>query len=254
MRHSHFLLVTFCVGSLGLGSCGDDASSTSGDSLSFPASCAEAQENAINETGERPANGTYTLYVANDETKPWNAYCHNMGRAEPVDYLTVSESDNFSEMSGIATTRTNFRRYRIDPVSLEIDPLDDTFALTEGDDSIIPDARSHIPAGWAQFGDGMGVDGGETAQARVDFTDTGFAFADSVAENDFFCTAASGGGDSSASDVTIASNLLSVDFTATNTVPSLWTKTVGACENLSGEDTDAEDFTSAAWPLQYVGE
>ena len=251
MKNSNIFLMMFC---LGLSSCGDDAADTAGDSLLFPETCAELQENAVDETGERPENGTYTLYVDGDESKPWNAYCHDMRRATPLDYLTVDDSENFSEMSGAATTRTSFRRYRIDPVTLEIDPLDDTFAATDGDDSIIPDARSHIPAGWAQFGDGMGADGVTTAHAKIDLTDTGFTLAASVTENDFFCTAAAGGGDSSGSTITIASDLLSVIMTATNTVPSLWTKTVGDCENLSGADTGAEDFTSAALPLQYVGE
>lgn len=222
------------------------------ESTTFPETCAEVQETAIDETGERPSNGTYTLYIEGDETKPWDAYCHDMKRTEPKEFITVSELNNYSQFSGADITETSFRRYRINPITLKIDLLDDTFATTEGDDNVVPDDRDHIPAGWAQFGNGVDF-GSATAESRIDLADTPFVFAESVL-TDFFCTEADMGGDSSESQITIASDLTFVTLTAKNTISSLTTKTVADCTNLSGTDnTGTTDFTEGNLPLQYAG-
>lgn len=248
MNFRNFFLGLVCVGGLLLVSCTDDD-----PAVTFHETCADVQVAVLDETGDRPVNGTYTLYIEGDETKPWDAYCHDMNRSRPKEFITVNESDNYSQFSGtIEITETKYRRYRIDPVSLKIDPLDDTFATTTGEILFLPDEREHIPAGWAQFGDGS-VFGNDTARAKIDLTDTPFVFADSVATN-FFCTEAAAGGNSSSSGFTLLSNLSSVTLTARNTDPSFYVKTVADCANLSGMDQmGTEDFTKGAWPLQYVG-
>lgn len=233
------------IGFIGFYSCSES-------SPTFPETCKGVQELAVKDTGNRPVDGTYTLYAGSDETKPWEAYCYQMNRSEPVEYLTVDEDSNFSEISsGTSVVVTHYRRYRIDPESLEIDPLDDTFATTEGTSDFMPDDRSHIPAGWAQFRSSSNNDGPE-ANSSIDLDGTAFAFSEEVLDDDFFCTVSTGGnGDSSS--VTIQSDLLKVTLTAINDTANEQTKAVGDCTNLSVQDNPGtDDFTSAAYPLQYI--
>ncbi len=205
------------------------------------------------ESGESAPNGTYTLYVEGDSQKPWNAYCHQMNLVTPLEYLTVVENDNFSSISdGTSITLTNFRRYRIDPVSLQIDLLNDEFATTDENTPVVPDGRAHIPAGWAQFSSPSNGDG-PAASSQINFESTGFAFAESVLLGNFFCTTDTGG-DSSGSDVTVAVDLTSVLLSAINSNATELTKTVADCDNLSPADQPGTtEYVTATIPLQYIG-
>lgn len=225
--------------------------SCSESTIVYPETCKDVQEQSVKDTGERPTNGTYTLYIDGDQTKPWDAYCHRMNLSEPVEYLTVNEDSNFSEISsGTDIVVTHYRRYRIDPVRLEIDPLDDEFATTEGTSDEIPDNRSHIPAGWAQFESASSFDG-PAATSSMNLSGTSFVFSEEV-DDGFFCTVNTGGnGDDSSVDIT--ADLTKVTLTAINDTADEQTKTVGDCTKLSVQDNAGTDFKSAAYPLQYAG-
>ena len=223
-----------------LTSCTSDSTTTS-----FPETCAEAQDKAIDETGERPSNGTYTLYINADETMPWDAYCHNMRKSEPKEYLTVALGNTYSQITTPGgVTETVYRRLRIDPATLKIDLLDDTFAETNG--IVTLEFFDHLPVGWAQFGT-MSENGGTTAHAAIDFTNTPFVMSESVLQNDFFCISGTSGVDS---DISISSDLVFVELAAGDGTPINVSKTVADCDHMGIDD---EDVTTGQLPLQYVG-
>lgn len=72
------------------------------------------------------------------------------GGDAPLEYLTVEESNNYSQIgNGRITAVTSYRRYRIDPTSLEINPLDNAFATNSGFEDFTPelaDGLTSIPA------------------------------------------------------------------------------------------------------------
>lgn len=230
-----------------VGSCGGGPP-TPADSL--PQDCNEVQEEAVNETGSLPANGSYTLYIDGDKDMPWTVYCHNMNRTTPKEYLTVDEDKNFSEASiGTGLTSTQYRRLRIDPHALTIDLLDDTFATTDVDDDVVlPDGFDFVPAGWAQFGGDNG-NPGLPAEAKMDLGGTEFVFAEDIADSSFFCTVSDNPADAAASTVSVASDLASFALTATTTTPTVLAKTVADCDHLRGDD-----ITEGSIKLQYIGE
>lgn len=92
-----------------------------------PATCAELF--AIQQV---QVDGLYTLYAANDEGRPWIAYCANSESAEPKEYLplphgleAVNESGAFGEKDPILTT---FLMLPIDPSSFHLTPTDHRFS------------------------------------------------------------------------------------------------------------------------------
>ena len=250
MQTSLFGIIIFLC--LNFVSCTGPSNSANGISA-YPETCAEAQEIAVEETGSRPSNGTYTLYVKNDKSKPWDAYCHRMSSSHPEEYLTVEEAHNFSTVGIVApsNTVTHFRRYRIDATKLEIDLLNDTFATTDGSDlDVIPDERLNIPAGWVQFGTGS-HDEDEAVTSEINITGTGLAFADSVTDSGYTCIT-DNGGSSATSSISIAPDLLSLLLTANNSSSEFKTKVVVDCTHLSPDDV-THDYITATLPLQYVG-
>ncbi len=233
----------------------------------FPETCLEVQENAVNETGERPINGTYTLYIDGDETMPWDAYCHNMSRAEPSEYLTVDESNNFSQISdgNDMVAETSYRRYRIDPISLEINPLDTTFADSNFDDfadATLPADLDAIPAGWAEIQTSV-WNSGTSASSEADLTGTPFVFSENLEDNDlsnFFCQVdgqVTVDVSTEGSTFDFSSDLTSFSLTAVNDnseeFPNASTRVVANCETLGGDIADITSDTEASWPLEYVG-
>lgn len=229
----------------------------------FPETCLEVQEQAVDETGERPANGTYTLYINGDESLPWDAYCYDMQRTEPLEFLTVEEEENFSQIrTDDAVAQTTYRRLRIDPIRLEINPLDDTFATNdfENYEPAFPvDGMESIPAGWAEV-QPFAFNAGTPAEANVSLAGTPFTFDDSILADDlmaFFCQVDSAGVNLAYTNGTMAeveSDLISFHLTAVNTNSEsnddgISTREVADCDNLG---TGATDFSSAAFPLQYT--
>jgi len=218
---------------------------------SFPESCAEIVDLAVEQTGEPPENGTYTLYVNGDESMPWDAYCHDMNRSEQFEFLSVDETDNFSEVVyGDQIATTTYRRLRIDPVTLEINPFDVTFADTDQEVEEMPEGLSDVPAGWAQFNPRHFMDLG-AAMASVDLSGTAFVFSEDLLEDNFFCTVVITGdtGDTTGSGATMPSDRASLELTAINTLMYSETRTVADCNHL----TDDWDVSEGWWPLEYVG-
>jgi hypothetical protein len=233
----------------------------------FPESCAEVQEQAVEETGERPANGTYTLFIDGDESKPWDAYCHNMSRAEPSTYLTVSEDDNYSQIRNESdVAETTYRRLRIDPLTLEINPLDDTFASNNFPDEFTPvfpvDSMESIPLGWAEF-QTSSYNESAAGEANVSLEGTPFVFDEAILDNElttFFCQVDDNTMEydqydtTGTTEVSVAAGLSSFTLTAANTnsyyVEGVSTRVVADCEYMGA---DATEFEEAFFPLTYVG-
>ena len=83
-------------------------------------------------------DGVYQLYVGNELTKRWTAYCHGMDD-DPVEYLELmvtGDDDNFSQYTWTGPTgtdvRTHYFRVRFDPVTLIIDTNDRTHSTSTG--------------------------------------------------------------------------------------------------------------------------
>jgi hypothetical protein len=244
------------------GKADDDTTATT-----FPETCAEVQEQAVDETGELPADGTYTLYVDGDERMPWEAFCYNMTEIEPLEYLTVTDTDNYSQISnGTVIVETKYSQLRIDPIRLEIDPLDDTFATTTDFEEFTPtfpvETMESIPAGWAEFQTPSEYNPSPIdAEAKASLADTPFVFSEDILADDlmtFFCQVDSVADQemfTDGTDVTVMEDdLTAFTLTAINTnsegLNSISTREVADCENLG---TGATDFSTAAWPLTYVG-
>lgn len=244
-----------------MGCAGPKGGDTEEDTLLFPETCAEVQENAIDETGERPSDGTYTLYIDGDESQPWDAYCYNMNRAEPVEYLTVNESDNYSEIGdGTLMATTTYRRIRINPTTLELYPLDDTFATSDFDtfQPTLPNDIDFIPLAWAEI-QPTGFNSSPGYMASVDLTDTPFVFNESINDEGYFCMFTNPetlSYETEGTGATVASDLKSFSLTAVNIdsqmMTGAYTREVADCANLNA--ADVENVDSAVIPLTYVGD
>jgi len=227
----------------------------------FPSTCLAIKTKVIADTGVSPTDGTYMLYVGGDSSKPWLAYCRRMNLVAPSEYLTVDDRFNVSQISnGVAVASTSYRRYRIDPATLKIDPLDDAFASNTGFDAftpVLPAARTSIPAGWAEF-QPFRMDDGPAAQSQVSLAGTPFTFAATVLDNGlaFFCRASdlnTMNADTTGSGASVAAALDSFGLTAINSNPSnaatgVYTRTVADCDDLG---PTAVTFDTASWPLTY---
>lgn len=176
--------------------------------------------------------------MGGNEFQPWSAFCRDMNADTPKEYLPLA--DCYSELGdGLDLVSTTYGHVRFDPVSLYVNPLDATFAATTALGALanfMPDARAHLPAGWAQFAGRM--EGAQpAARAHVDLSGTGFAFAAAIASSpSFFCTYNGDPplGDSSASTRELASDRRSFHLTAINTQGEALTKTVADCASAAG--------------------
>ena len=214
----------------------------------LPKTCAEAQEIAIDKTGDRPENGTYTLYIDGDESKPWEAYCHDMRRSEPSDYLSVDESTNYAQKSdGTNRVTTRYRRLRIDPIRLEIDPNDTTFATSESTDATkLPEEI--LPAGLAHF-ERKKAGGTLAAESKFSLGDSSFNFGEKIDEDSFFCIETADTR-SDVSEIRFHNDLKSVTLRALNN--GLGASTVaGGCTAL--RPLLQAPSKLAPWPLEYKG-
>lgn len=211
--------------------------------VTLPSTCQEAKAELIATGNASPEDGDYDLYVEGDSGRSWSAYCHNMDQSEPEEFLTVNSDGNYSQIvTDTHTMETHYAKYRIDPTTLKINPLDATFASTVNPG--VTTTLTHVPAGYAQFG--VASANGSRAFSEVDISATSFKFAQSIIDNpsSFLCTTSSGG-DTSASERTFEET--SLYLSAENTDQTKITTTVADCTNL-GSGT----ITTAEWALQYV--
>jgi hypothetical protein len=102
-----------------------------------PATCQDLKNAGVLLDGES------TLYLGNDLNRPWRAYCHNMSSISgtPAEYLTLSNTGgdyNFSQYttgtsSPGTSVRTSYSKLRINPVTLNVNISDKTFASSTGE-------------------------------------------------------------------------------------------------------------------------
>ncbi len=141
-----------------------------------PSSCDE-----LKAANPQAPDGPSTLFVGGDPSKGWSAFCVMSG--VPGTYLPLVNiaNGNFSQSTaGGARPGTNvvtkFQRVRIDPVSLEVDPNDITFASSTG---MISDGRGGAIATAVGYGAACDCIGAysQTGIANVDLGGTPFAVA-----------------------------------------------------------------------------
>jgi len=156
-----------------IGSASGSASGSAVPTANKPATCADvlaADPSAV--------DGDYTLYIGGDESKPWQAYCWNMG-GSPAEFLPlvmVMGDHNFSQYTstpgnGWTDVRTNFLRVRIDPATLKIDIGDETFTSSTG---LLYDNGVEVES--MPFGVAMSCST-TLGQANIDLRGTSFALA-----------------------------------------------------------------------------
>lgn len=237
---------------LGMTACGDSGPSAP------PQTCLELKQT----NDQAKQDGVYTLYEGGKSARPWDVYCYGMSTATPKEFLTVTETENFSQIgNGQFTAKTSYRRYRFDPKNLKIDPADSTFATNTDFDAFdvaLPEGVAYLPAGWAEFQPTQANDG-PAGRASVNLEGTNFAFDESILANsleDFFCRVTSGSpAEDGTSDVQVSADLLSFTLEAINSnqanAPNgVSTRLVAACDDFG---PIATDFGSGTWPVQYVG-
>jgi hypothetical protein len=132
----------------------------------LPSTCAEAGG----------SDGSYTLYLGGDPTKPWTAYCHN-----ELEYLTLPTSaTNYSQFTAgnspaVGTNvRTSYTRVRFVVDLGEVDISDQTFATSTGMIQIMgyaPTVTSML------YGVAASCDYTDNGIAMVDLTGTSFSVA-----------------------------------------------------------------------------
>lgn len=176
----------------------EDAAGDAGTVIAYPATCAE-----LLATSPALPDADYPLYVKNEPTKPWTAYCQGMESGTPVEYLTlkrVGGNYNFSRVAflGGAAVRSDYQRVRIDPIGLRLD-LGDGHATHAGSVVLGGQPVESVPLGVAAscatgtIALQVGVD--YNVYANIDLTGTRFAVADA------FCVhQANGGGATESTD------------------------------------------------------
>jgi hypothetical protein len=134
----------FAVSALALNAlvgCGDNSDGP----IEFPRTCAEA---AVGNASAK--DGEYKLFIDNDETKPWTAWCDDLQGDNPKEYLTVeSNRSTYASRTG-EEVETRYEKIRIDPDTLELDTSDQTFAASTGSATHAPGVEvTSMPLGVA---------------------------------------------------------------------------------------------------------
>lgn len=114
------------------GGCAAACQNTAGSFVCYaPKSCAELTAHGVS-----PTEGTYTLYLTGDATKPWNAYCADMNTTTPHEYLTLTGTNTGQYAQGGQATgmdvTTTYMKIRFDPATLIVDISDKSFAMSQG--------------------------------------------------------------------------------------------------------------------------
>lgn len=146
--------------------------------IPFPRTCGEVAKSHPGAT-----DGDHTLFINNEETKPWVAYCVDMDSDAPHEYLTLSDTGpgTWSKLvAGGSITGTDvdtrFDKIRIDPLTLKVDTSDLTFAVSTG----LAMLASGTEVKAMPLGVGMTCGGGY-ASAQVSIDDTPFTIASTFA-------------------------------------------------------------------------
>jgi hypothetical protein len=155
----------------GLVGCGDNLEpedTMDEEPMEFPSTCAELAIGHHNY-----ADADRNLYLKNDPTKPWKAYCDDLQGKNPKEYLTVGyNSSTYTDSNG-DQVRTDYDKVRIDPKTLMLDTTDQTFAISTGSVTRGPGAVvTSMPLGVAMSC------GNNRAFAQVDVNGTPFVIED----------------------------------------------------------------------------
>lgn len=197
------------IADMPVGMCGDvecgagQACQPATGMCTLPQSCLDRKAVIANTpNAPLPSDGFYQLFVEGDSGKPWWAWCDSMRTTSPRDYLPLAmthEDHNVFERFGEPTqpgsvvgssqpvqplfqrrlTRTRYEKVRIDPYTLSIDVLDDTFASTEifqDSEQDLDKFAQSVPFGVTQ-GCGLQIQDEalrEDAQGRLDLRNTPF--------------------------------------------------------------------------------
>jgi hypothetical protein len=164
-----------------------------------PATCAE-----LVSRDPSAVDGDQTLYIGGDPAKPWRAYCHDMAGA-PAEYITLDPGSaatplNFSQYtaggaSPGTSVRTAYSRVRFDPITMQVDIGDQTFATSTG-------SLSHSgsdPVTSMPFGVAVSCSSSPSGVGNINLAGTAFSVADT------FCSTLGG--------ATISGDAKNVDLT-----------------------------------------
>ena len=115
-------------------------------------------------------DGEYTLYIQNEPTYRWKAYCADMATT-PVEYLTVAHGvglNTSSYASGGKSVVTSWEKLRVNPRSLAVDLGDTRFATSSGTVVHNGTTLTQMPYGVAMSCSGT------PATANINLSDTRF--------------------------------------------------------------------------------
>jgi hypothetical protein len=137
-----------------------------------PATCADVKLHV-----PTAADGSYTLYLGGNASKPWQAYCAGMATA-PLEYLSLTGANSAQYTAGGDSPGTNvkttYTKVRFDPASLKIDIRDRAFATSQGmlNHSNTGTMVTSMPYGVAMD---CRTNNSSTGVALIDLTGTAFA-------------------------------------------------------------------------------
>lgn len=149
----------------------NDASGVAGCHNPWPNTCATVKGVTPN-----PQDAEYTLFFANDPTRPWQAWCDDVA-GTPTEYLSVAPESNFSTCEGgggypAGKVVTTWSRVRIDPVTLVVTVSDYAFATSTGAIAATP------PIAKVPYASACNCTLDKGAAARIDLSGTPFELAD----------------------------------------------------------------------------
>lgn len=160
----------------------------------------------------------------------------------------TNPDNNYSQITNNIgqIVETSYSRIRIDPINLELNLLDDTFAETTNSAEefvpTYPGDLEFVPLGWAEMQADYYIEEVTPAESNIDLTDTAFEFDASVADN--FCLVNNPTETVEHSydgtEGTISDDSLSLNFVALNRnseeIINASTRMVGDCDNLGVDD------------------
>lgn len=155
------------------GGCAAACMNTAGSHVCYtPTSCSDVKSRVSG-----AADGTYTLYLGGDASKPWRAYCAGMANT-PHEYLSLTGA-NFAQYTAGGKSpgtdvRTTFTRIRFDPAALKVDISDRNFATSTG---MLDHDGSGTMVTSMSYGVAMDCAGNnsQTGAAQIDLSGTSFA-------------------------------------------------------------------------------
>lgn len=159
-----------------------DAEKSVSATFGKPVSCDQ-----LKASNPQAADGPFTLFVDADPSKGWSAFC--VMSAVPATYLNLVNigNANFAQYTAGGArpgvnVHTSYQRVRFDPVSLQVDPNDTTFAKSTGQIMDVAGGSVRTEVGYGAACDCI-ANFSQTGTANVDLTGTPFAVAPNAFQN-----------------------------------------------------------------------